>query len=295
MSGWNSCTSLLKLRTQLLLQRPMPLLFYLETSFYFVEPSSVPYCGGSLDRKWWWKCCFHEWAKHIHTVNVFILFVNLGPELLSGPQLRTLWSISHHLVQSSKLICLEYKSENASFLLDLSYRLGLTFTWKLQALRIKVRFFLSPLRSSVASLTRCPVHHTSLSSQSSGPMGLFSAHVLLLPALDLRYPAPHPPPQTTLFHPSELRLKSLAFSWPQKRLIPTLCYPPISCAIFLCSIYHITTVINFIIDASVSTSPNQMYVLGRHVELCHEHRRYAVNTVQTNEFRSINMDNIYNI
>ena len=176
-----------------------------------------------------------------------------------------------------------------------SYRLGLTFTWKLWALRIKARFFLSPLRSSVASLTRCPVHHTSLSSQSSGPMGLFSAHVLLLPALDLRYPAPHPLPQITLFHPSELRLKSLAFSWPQKRLIPTLCYPPISCAIFLCSIYHITTVINFIIDASVSTSPNQMYVLGRHVELCHEHRRYAVNTVQTNEFRSINMDNIYNI
>ena len=170
-----SCTSLLKLRTQLLLQRPMPLLFHLETSFYFVEPSSVPYCGGSLDRKWWWKCCFLEWAKHIHAVNVFILFVKPGPELLSRPQLRTLWSISHHLVQSSKLICLEYKCENASFLLDPSYRLGLTFTWKLRALRITARFFLSPLRSSIASLTRCPVHHTSLSSQSSGPMGLFSA------------------------------------------------------------------------------------------------------------------------
>lgn len=183
MSDWNLCTSLLKLRTQLLLQRPVPLLFYLETSFSFVEPTSVPYCGESLDREngngsvflnepstfIQWTCSYFlsSWDLNSHQGHSW------------GPSEASLTSLC-----KAANWCLEYKCENASFFLDLSYRPGLTFAWKFRALRIKKRFFLSPLRPSVASLPRCPAHHASLGSQSSGLRGLFSApdNVLLLPA-----------------------------------------------------------------------------------------------------------------
>lgn len=117
--------------------------FNFETNFNFGEHNRVLYCDGSLDRGDSNQSMVLLNEPSIFTYCIFCslrtLQARMGKSqqgLGRGPWGAFLISLS----RAARLIFLEYKYENASFLLNALYRLRLALTRKFRALQITTRF-----------------------------------------------------------------------------------------------------------------------------------------------------------